>query len=175
MFSRVVDSDISLSLAIPLHAEGLFQLVDRNRQFLKEWLPWLDSNQSSSDTDTFIRSELVRFSRDEGLLLIIHYKESIAGVTGFNTIDAESKTGKIGYWLGEEFNGLGIMTRAVNELAQIGKELFKLQTLEIRCAPGNSKSKAIPLRLGYKFAGIIPAAEQLYERVVDHEVYQLQL
>ena len=46
MFSRAVDADIVLKSLEEKHAEELFRLVDGNRAYLRQWLPWLDSNTS---------------------------------------------------------------------------------------------------------------------------------
>ena len=43
MFFRHIDDELKLSLSIPQYADELFELTDRNRDFLKQWLPWLDT------------------------------------------------------------------------------------------------------------------------------------
>ena len=42
MFSHRIDEDTELRLHHERHADELFVLVDRNRAYLWEWLPWLD-------------------------------------------------------------------------------------------------------------------------------------
>ena len=53
----------------------------------------------------------------------------------------------IGYWLGEQFQGKGIMTAACRVLVNYAFNEFKLHRVEIKCATGNTKSCAIPERL----------------------------
>jgi len=48
-----------------------------------------------------------------------------------------------------------------------------LNRVEIRCAVLNSKSRAIPERLGFSQEGTIREAEWLYDHFVDHIVYSL--
>ena len=171
MFSRNITDAVRISLSIPQFAEDLFQLTDRNRIFLRQWLPWLDRTRSAEDTRSFLRQQLQRFSNGEALTVTIFYKEAMAGVAGFNSIDQINGIGYVGYWLGEEFNGKGIMTAVVRDLISIGREFYALQKIDIRCATDNRRSRAIPERLAFMHEGTLRRAEKLYEKWHDHEVY----
>lgn len=173
MFFRQVSKEIKLSLSIPQYAEELFELTDRNRNFLKQWLPWLDRAKQVSDTKDFLEAQLLRFQRAEALHVTIFYQDKIAGVVGYNEIDRANKIGHIGYWLGREYNGKGIMTKSVSELITVGFDYYQLNRMDLRCAVANSRSRAIPERLGFTNEGIIRQAEQLGDRYVDHVVYGL--
>ena len=156
-------------------AEAIFALTDRNRDYLRRWLPWLDGTRTASDTKQFLEHQLSRFAKGEALLVTIFYRGSLAGVAAFNSIDHVNRTGFIGYWLGEEFNGKGIMTSVVRDLIAIGKEYYSLQRIEIRCATGNARSRAIPERLGFQHEGTLRRAERVYENWHDLEVYAMLL
>ena len=92
---------------------------------------------------------------------------------GYNQIDRINNIGHIGYWLGQEYNGKGVMTKSVNELIEIGHIYYSLRRFDIRCAVENSRSRAIPERLGFKNEGIIRQAEKVYDNYFDHVVYGL--
>ena len=173
MFFREIDQDIKLSLSIPQYAEELFELTDKNRDFLRQWLPWLDNVQEVSDTREFLKLQLPRFQKGQALHITIFYQERIAGVVGFNQIDSINNIGYIGYWLGEEYNGRGIMTKSVKELIEIGYSYYSLNRIDIRCAIENSRSRAIPERLKFKNEGIIRNAEKVYDKYLNHVVYGL--
>jgi ribosomal-protein-serine acetyltransferase len=173
MFSRILSDSLRISLSIPQYAEELFELTDRNRQYLRQWLPWLDDMRAEEDTKKFLALQLLRFARGESLHTTIFSKGAIAGVAGFNSIDRTNGIGSIGYWLGEEFTGQGIMTAVVRDLVEIGRSYHSLQKIEIRCATGNSRSRAIPERLGFSHEGTLRRAERLYDQWLDHEVYAL--
>ena len=175
MFSRNLSDKIRISLSIPHFAEEIFALTDRNRTFLRQWLPWLDGTRSVENTRDFLAYQIQRFSRKESLHVTIFYKGVIAGVAGYNSIDLTNGIGYMGYWLGEEFNGKGIMTAVVQELIVIGREFYSLQKVDIRCATGNARSKAIPKRLGFTYQGTLQRAERIYDQWYDHEVYELLL
>ena len=173
MFYRIISQDIKICLTIPQFADEIFNLIDSNRSFLKNWLPWLDSTKSSLDTKAFIEAQLLNFAKGEALHVTAFYQDKIAGVLGFNNIDKTNRVGHIGYWLGENFNGKGIMTKCVSELITIGKDYFGLNRFEMRCAVENKKSRAIPERLGFVNEGIIRQAENVYGKYLDHVVYGL--
>jgi ribosomal-protein-serine acetyltransferase len=175
MFSRIITDEISICLAVPHQAEAIFSLTDRNREFLRRWLPWLDGTKAVCDTRKFLEQHLVRFAMGKALVVTIFYRGTVAGVAGFNSIDRVNRIGFVGYWLGEEFNGKGIMPRVVGELVGMGKEFYSLQRIEIRCATDNLRSRAIPERLGFTHEGTLRRAEKLYERWHDLEVYAMLL
>ena len=56
-----VDSSIVLSLVKLEDAEEIFTLVDVSRNYLREWLPWIDSNTTSQNTKEFIYSAQKQF------------------------------------------------------------------------------------------------------------------
>lgn len=175
MFSRQITSDLEIKLSLPDFAQDIFAITESNREFLSEWLPWLNSIKNADDTKTFINEQLIRFAKGEAVHVTIFSKGEVAGVAGFNTIDQVNGIGYIGYWLSEEYNGRGIMTNVVSDLIKIAREDLKLQKVDIRCASGNHKSRAIPERLGFSHEGTLSRAEKVYEKWLDHEVYGLLL
>jgi ribosomal-protein-serine acetyltransferase len=63
------------------------------------------------------------------------------------------------------------MTKACRFLVDYAFAELKLNRVEIRCATGNHKSRAIPERLGFKLEGTVRQAEWLYDHFVDHALY----
>jgi ribosomal-protein-serine acetyltransferase len=173
MFYRQLTDKIRTSFSLPQYAEEIFALTDRNRTFLRHWLPWLDTTTTVEDTRSFLTQEIHRFAEGESLHLTIFYDDKIAGVAAFNSIDRNNRIGYIGYWLGEEFNGKGIMTTVVKDLIVIGRDFYSLQKIDIRCATANSRSRAVPSRLGFAHEGTLRRAERVYDQWYDHEVYSI--
>jgi len=173
MFCRIIDDDIKICLSVPQFADELFELTDRNREYLKTWLPWLDSVEYPDDTRKFIILQLERFSKGEAVHQTIFFRDKVAGVIAFNKIDQINSIGHIGYWLSEEFTGRGIMLKSVGDLINQGFIYWQLKRIEIRCAVENIKSRAIAQRSGFQQEGIIRRAEKVYEKYYDHVVYGL--
>ncbi|WP_435002666.1 GNAT family N-acetyltransferase [Bacillus atrophaeus] len=171
MFLYKIDDDVSLKLPELKDAERVFELTDHSREYLRQWLPWLDETTSVEDTKGFIQSCLKSYAENKGLTTFILYKGSIVGTAGYNQINWTDKTAYIGYWLGKEYQGYGIMTKTAKALTDYAFQELKLNRVDIRAAEGNSKSRAIPERLGFVCEGRIRQAEWLYDRYADHIVY----
>ena len=153
------------------HAAELFTLTDANRLYLRTWLPWLDSIRRVEDTRAFIRAARTQASQNNGAQLAIKIDGSIAGIVGHHQIDWRNRLTSIGYWLGEAYQGRGLVTTACRALIAHAFDDARLNRVEIRCAEGNHRSRAIPHRLGFRQEGILRDAEWLYDHFVDHVVY----
>ena len=171
MFVHNINDDLSLKLIELRDAERVFQLTNTSRSYLREWLPWLDFTIKVEDTIEFIKGCLKGYAENKSLHAVILFKGEIVGVAGYNTINMSNKTATIGYWLGAEFQGNGIMTEVARTLTDYAFHSLNLNKVEIRAAVGNKKSRSIPERLNYINEGCIRQAEWLYDHYVDHVVY----
>ena len=173
MFKHVIDENTELRLLEARHAEELFQLTDSSRESLREWLPWIDGTKTVDNTKDFIEGTLKQFSNNDGFQAGIWYKGELAGVVGLHTIHWPNKSTSIGYWLGDSFQGKGLMTKSCQAVVNYCFHELNLKRIEIRVAAGNKKSLAIPPRLGLKKEGCLEKAEFLYDTYVDHYVFGL--
>jgi ribosomal-protein-serine acetyltransferase len=171
MPSLRVDEDIVLKILEQEDAELLFALVDRNRFHLRTWLPWVDSNATLEESKAFIKSTQEQHTLNFGFQCGIWFHGSLAGVIGFHRIDWMNRNVEIGYWLGTEFQGHGIVTKACRRMVDIAFDQYQLNRVQIRCATGNPKSCAIIERLGFFKEGTARQAEFLYDHYVDLHVY----
>jgi ribosomal-protein-serine acetyltransferase len=166
-----VDEDVVLKILEPDDAGGVFELIEANRTYLREWLPWVDTNATLEDTRLFIRSTQEQQEHNFGFQCSILFRGQIAGIIGYHRIDWPNRSVEIGYWLGEKHQGFGIVTKACRVLVDYAFYEFRLNRVQIRCATGNKKSCAIIERLGFYKEGLIRQAEFLYDHYVDLYVF----
>lgn len=171
MFSHKIDDDLSLKLIEGKDSEKIFELTEHSREYLREWLPWLDTTTKVDDTEAFIKMSLQGFVEGASLQTVILYHGQAVGLAGFNQINRANQTAYIGYWLAEDYQGNGIMTRVAQALTDYAFTELKLNKVEIRAAVENTKSRAVPERLGFVQEGTIRQAEWLYDHYVDTVVY----
>lgn len=154
-------------------AEPLFALVDANRAYLRRWLPWVDGSVRVEHTRGFLDMAIAGVLDGRSLNLVIEHDGAIAGMCGFNVIDAANRTCEIGYWLRADFQGRGVVTAACRALVRHAFESLGLNCVRLAAATGNAPSRAIPERLGFHLDGVIRAQERVDGRFVDHAVYTL--
>jgi len=171
MLERQVNRRIKLRMLQPTDAIELFSVVERNRDYLRQWLPWLDRNSSVEDTLDFIESTLNQFASGRGLVCAVRWDGDIVGVTGFHPIDRLNRSVELGYWLAEQYTGLGIMTRSCRTLVDYAFDALALNRVVIRVAAENRRSQAVAERLGFRREGVLREAEWLYDRYVDLVVF----
>jgi ribosomal-protein-serine acetyltransferase len=173
MFSLSVDAGTRLELLEEQHAEELFAVLDRNRAYLRRWLPWLDQNTNPEHTRAFVRINLQQYASRNGFACAIRDEGAIAGVVGLHAIDWPNRKTSLGYWLDEARQGRGLITRSCSTLLDHVFDELGLHLVEIGCAVGNDKSCAIPERLGFRRDGMLRQREWLYDHYVDHVVYSM--
>ena len=173
MFRFIVGDDTELRLLEGRHAAELFALTDRNRAHLRPWLPWVDQTTSPADTRAFIAGTLHQLAENNGLHVGIWFRGELVGVIGFLYVKWPSRKTEIGYWLDAAAQGHGIMTRACRALIEYAFSELGLNRVEIHCAPGNTRSCAVPERLGFTQEGVLRQVEWLNVHFADNVVYGL--
>jgi ribosomal-protein-serine acetyltransferase len=168
-----VDETITLEIIDYHHAERLCELVKINRRYLREWLPWVDHMRSVEDFRNYIHNAKQRMTAGMELGYVIMVKHTLAGRLGLYHLDLHNKCASIGYWLDQQHQGRGILTRCVQELIKYSFTQLGLNRLEIRCGTANYKSQAIPERLHFKKEGTIRQGEFVNNQFIDLYIYSL--
>ena len=171
MFSYKIDDETEIRLFAEQHADRLFALVDENREYLREWLPWVDGTKTAEETRKFIKGSLEQFAANEGFSAGLWHRGELAGSIGSHKIDWSNKKVEVGYWISAGFQGKGIVTRATRALVDYLFDELGLNRVEIHCAEGNKKSRAIAERLGFRQEGILRQATLLYDHYQDMVIY----
>jgi ribosomal-protein-serine acetyltransferase len=152
-------------------ADELYALIDANRDYLARWMPFVSQTYSTADSLAFIRSAQRQLAENRGMQLAIVSGDALIGVAGFHRIDWGSRSTSIGYWLAEDRQGTGTMTLAAAAMVDHAFGVWGLERVEIRAGVENSRSRAIPERLGFRETGILRGAERIGARVIDHVIY----
>jgi ribosomal-protein-serine acetyltransferase len=164
--------DCELRLLEESDADELYALIDAERAHLSRWMPW-PQTQTLEGTLEFIRLGRRQFDDNTGLQAAIVCGGDIAGVIGFHAVSRAHRSANIGYWIGEPHQGRGTVTAAVRALLEHGFGVWSLNRIEIRTAPDNARSRAIPERWGFTAEGTLREAERIDDRYLDSVVYSM--
>lgn len=152
--------------------EALFELIDSSRNFLREYLFWVDDTRSVDDvrkvTDIFQEN----WKKQDAFEFVFLDRESrrLVGAGGIHTISYLHHYAEYGYYLNQKEVGHGYITEAVRLLE---KELFQrgIHRLIITCDVNNQASAAVARRCGFELEGKMREARFAYGSYRDELLF----
>ncbi|MEP7164644.1 MAG: GNAT family protein [Ferruginibacter sp.] len=168
-----IEDGLTLELLDEDHASAMFSLIDSNRQHLKEWLPWVDHIQTIENLNDHIADckRLQAEGTDYAFAIMMNNK--MVGRIGIHYIQLHNKIAALGYWLGDGYQGKGIITKACIALIDHCFNELGMNRVEIKCATGNVKSRAIPEKLNFNKEGMLRKAELVNGQFLDLYLYSM--
>jgi len=167
-----INDKLRMELVKAEMAPVVFQAIDRDREYLKQWLPFVNYTSEVADTEKFLQA-VSDENNQRDTVYSIWYKEEFAGLIGFKDTDWENRKTEIGYWLSEKMQGKGIVTACVKQLIEYAFARLKMFRIQIKVAEGNHKSEAIPKKLNFTFEGIERGGERDGTQMRNLRVYSL--
>jgi ribosomal-protein-serine acetyltransferase len=170
--SRVADG-VELKQFELEDAAAVLAAVERNREYLRQWLPWVDQTRSEEDVGRFIERVREQLEAGRGPNLGIWLDGAFVGSIGCHPFDLANRNCSLGYWIEAGHQGKGAITRSCLKLLDYLFDEAGSHRVEIRCGIGNRRSSAIPQRLGFTQEGVLREAEWVNDRWVDLEVWAM--
>jgi ribosomal-protein-serine acetyltransferase len=155
------------------HAEALASLVLRDREHLHTYLPLVATLSSVEAAMAHLTAATARAASAEVFEWLLFDHEVLCGSVRLKDIDQDNRKAQIGYFLGSEFGGRGIMTSAVHAVLTYCFSSLNLNRIELRCAAGNAPSIRVAERVGFVREGVLRQEQCLNGVFVDHCVYGL--
>ena len=130
------------------YADELYQLIEKNRDALKPWLGWVSELSDPFASECYIRQLQHAFIAHRAFPCALHYGGELAGFCGLDRINRFLCRGRMGYWLGQDFQGKGLMTAAGGMLLSLAFGELGLAEVECLVDESNLRSRAVCQRLG---------------------------
>ena len=174
MLSYHVTPTIELRAPLPQQdAPMLLALLKANRDQYQYYLPWVATLQTLDDEQQFLMTAAAQLARSQALNLVIVVNQQVAGMISCDHFEDSDDSANVGYWLGRQFQGQGVMTTAVRGICHLGFDHYHRQWLRIRAAVDNQASNAVARRSGFKFLKTEPRGQHLLDGDHDENVYEL--
>jgi ribosomal-protein-serine acetyltransferase len=164
-----VSENIKLDPLSLSYTTDVFNALDKDRDILRQWLPFVDFTKEENDSKSFIETTIT--SADKTFVIL--YKEQFAGLIGIKDIDNLSRKGEMGYWISPEFQNKGIVTLSAKRLIEYAFCDLNLNRLQINAAVGNAQSNRVAQKLNFKHEGIIRDGVLLDSGYSDMNMYSL--
>ena len=196
MFNLKVDEEIHLRNIHPDDAEALFNLIEQNRARLRPWIDpyalpetakaarlftihclfnYYGDPTGPSELDQYyleLESYFPPSHRPLDLGIWIH--SELAGTVFMSRLGDSPTALEFGYWIAEEHEGKGIITRCVSALMDYAIDKMGIQRFVIGCAANNKRSRAVPERLGYRLHVTQTNKEVVSEFIYDRAIYGIR-
>jgi RimJ/RimL family protein N-acetyltransferase len=150
-------------------AEALHRAIEANGEHLGQWLPF--PGQPFERTLSHVRRMVGAFEAGRGTSMVLLDGDRLVGAAGFVEPSAEHSSTQLGYWLAADAQGRGLMTRAVAALVDQAFGPWGFERVEIRVAAGNSRSRAVAERLGFREEGRLRAGHRVAGAVHEELIY----
>ncbi len=167
----VVDEDIRLYELKPEHAQEIYNTIDSQREYLGEWLPFVEHTREVAFTQAFIDGYTL--SDRQNLTFAIYFQGQFAGLTGLKDTDLVNRKTELGYWLSEPFQHKGIMARSCLWLIEHAFTKMGMNRIQLKAATGNAKSCRVAERLGFTLEGVERDGELHARGFVNLNVFSL--
>lgn len=166
-----IDSSTRLRELTSEDAGSLNALVDSNRKYLRQWLPWVDMQQGAHDSGQFIERARKDNRAGVALTLGIEHQGDIVGVIGFHEFDNDNRQTSMGFWISSSHQGNGIVTSSCTRLIEYAFTDLGLNRVVMRMAEDNVPSRRVAERNGLVYEGTCRRSEWLYDHFVNQVIY----
>ena len=167
----IVDDDIYLKEIDLDDVDAIFKTIDAEREYMQQWLPFVDLTTTPDFTRTFVAAYLKSDRAD--FTCTIYFKNTFVGLVGLKDTDLDNQKTEIGYWLSEKYQHKGIVTRSCKKMIEYVFREIGLNRIQLKAATENYKSQKVAERLGFTFEGVERDGELHTRGFVDLKVYGL--
>jgi RimJ/RimL family protein N-acetyltransferase len=139
----------------PGDGADLWEAVEESRAHLAAMF-WVDSHRCPDDSELYARSSWARWQLREELSTCVREAgtDRFLGGAVLSHIAWGVPSFEIGYWLRASAEGNGYMSAAVRLLCGLAFDVCGANRVSIRCDASNTRSAAIPRRLGFTLEGV---------------------
>ena len=158
MFTRRIDDDLELRLLEERDAEALFAIFEADREYLTQWLDWPNRYKTLEECKGYVSHFRRLFAEGKGMNSAMVYKGKLVGACDLYEINMAVRKATLGYWIAQEYQGKGIVTKSCRSVLAYAFETMSLNRVALQFKRANAerenyRSRAMAERLGFVHEG----------------------
>ena len=172
-FHLPIDSKLSLVQPTIEMAKPLFDLVDSDREHIRQFLDFVDVTKGPDDEIKYIHMKLTGYVKGTDRLFLMSYEGKLVGSIDLHFIDSRNKKAEIGYWIHSSQAKKGLTTKCVQKVCQLAFEEMGLNKLTIVADTENIGGNAVAIKSGFSLVGTDKEDIIMYDKLRDMNKYSL--
>ena len=152
-------------------------LRQASRSFLTPWEPtWPSDALDRGAYRRRLRRQYAEIEQDRAYPFFVFAMSDdrlVGGVTLTNVRRGVAQAATVGYWVGAEFGGQGLMTEAVCAVLGFAFNALNLHRVEAICIPDNHRSRRLLERVGFVHEGNARGVLRINGAWRDHVAYAI--
>ncbi len=155
-------------------AEALFEMVNRNKERLIDYFPIsVGSMSDKNSTEEYISEKINQVETREAYTFIIMDKSvsKPIGMLFIKSLDWRIPKAELAYYIDKEYEGKGIISKALNNVIEFAFSVLKLNKLYLRVAPDNKGSRKVAEKNSFKIEGTLRNDFKTYEGALIDLLY----
>jgi RimJ/RimL family protein N-acetyltransferase len=172
---RIVTPQLVIRCYNPVDASLLANSVSESLDHLLPWMPWaaVEPEPLAAKVERLRRMRSNFDQNIDYVYGIFNPQENrLLGGTGLHPRIGAGAL-EIGYWIHKEYIKQGYATEASAALTKIAFEIHKVERIEIHCAVENTRSAAVPRKLGYTHEATLRNRSFAYGQTANQMVWSL--
>lgn len=108
----IINENLYLEQVQLSDATDIFNTIDHQREYLGEWLPFVQYIKEVADEENFLKSVLETMEQTQEYIFCIRQDEKFVGLISFIKPDIANQKTEIGYWISKDYQKQGVVTQA---------------------------------------------------------------
>ncbi|MFO0659401.1 MAG: GNAT family protein [Polyangiaceae bacterium] len=159
----------------PQDAPLALAAIEQSLPELRPWMGWVGERPLDVDREAeTLLGMRVRFDLGEDHIFGVFSPDEseVIGGTGLHA-RVGPRALEIGYWIRSDCTGRGLAAEVASALTRVAFERAVVDRVEIRCEPTNTRSAAVPRKLGFTHEATLRRRFQVREELRDVMVWSM--
>ena len=105
----IINENLYLEQVQLSDATDIFNTIDHQREYLGDWLPFVQYIKEVADEENFLKSVLETMEQTQEYIFCIRKDEKFVGLISFIKPDIANQKTEIGYWISKDYQKQGVV------------------------------------------------------------------